>query len=568
MPSYEHKTLIDRISQLDELPEAATEYATWTKAGGHLTLLRDNAEEDELIIYGSGEYTFIDAVVASEDSLSYLNNNDLLHWSSYLFSSSASYVWGGGRDDVWIERTGCDWGSKKVEDERRLVFARDFEGWKGKDRSYYDILQEYLHLTEIHWRPEEHAYCRFDKRGDLEHVVSVTSREDGRGVTLVSFTRKLLEEYLAASNSVLVRMFDFTLLRRGTFSHWPDGPENVFNESNTFFYRQKVDPGKAAYTRGGQIIRPSRPKRNIFLSMKGSQCGHDEGQYVEFVAYDFRNKRIANISTDLAATTNYFQAQDNSLPFELSPAFFRPEVLLKYTGDHDKYTVRERDIYCRNAWRLRNYDVNEAGQVHAYICDLRNLPYQEQLYWSSFNEKPKAPISKRAITHDFEGKWIEIAGPHQEVLSIMKQWAESGLTWWKLREEALLERVNTPHTPSREEWAGAFMDLSKLIIEGFQVKAIRTRLEEMDIAFCKEDKSIALIEIFLIRHHALDDGQRLNGLRTVQLIRSRMSAHSSGSKAVECANNALQEHGTYSAHFESVCKTLTNELMLIERTFS
>ena len=116
---------------------------------------------------------------------------------------------------------------------------------------------------------------------------------------------------------------------------------------------------------------------------------------------------------------------------------------------------------------LESFDVNEAGQIHAYICDLRNLPYKEQQYWLSFNEEPKEVISRRASTHDFEGKWKEITDPPQEVLSIMKRWTESDLPWWKLREEALLERVSTPHTTIRDEWAGAFMNLSKLIIEGF-----------------------------------------------------------------------------------------------------
>ena len=56
----------------------------------------------------------------------------------------------------------------------------------------------------------------------------------------------------------------------------------------------------------------------------------------------------------------------------------------------DKYTVGERDVQCRAAWYLKGIDVNEAGQVHAYICYLRNLPYSEQLHWASFNEEPKS----------------------------------------------------------------------------------------------------------------------------------------------------------------------------------
>ena len=54
---------------------------------------------------------------------------------------------------------------------------------------------------------------------------------------------------------------------------------------------------------------------------------------------------------------------------------------------------------------LNSYDVNEAGQVHAYISDLQALPNQEQVYWQSFNEEPKAKISERAFKNDFEGEW-------------------------------------------------------------------------------------------------------------------------------------------------------------------
>ena len=53
-----HKKLVERIKRLDELPENDTEYANWLKAEGHLGLLRDNAEQDELVIYGSGESIF------------------------------------------------------------------------------------------------------------------------------------------------------------------------------------------------------------------------------------------------------------------------------------------------------------------------------------------------------------------------------------------------------------------------------------------------------------------------------------------------------------------------------
>lgn len=561
MQNHEHEQLIKRISQIDKVPESIAEYAVWIAAGKHLSLLRDNAEQDELIIYAASDYSFIHTVVVSEDNLSPLDHEDLLRWSGNPFNPLASYAYGGGKEGFWIENSDHAWDSKSLEGARQLVFARRFEGLNENDAYYYEIRQEYSHVTDIHWRPERHAYCRFDENGDFDHVVSITSKADKGDMALISFKRESLERYLAASNSVLVRMFDFMLLRYGNFTAWPDGPEDVIKETAALFYRQKVDSGQAAYTRGVQIIRPRRPKTEIFSSLKRSWSRNTGGKYVEFVALDWRNKRIAKISTDPSATTNYFQTQENSLPFELSPAFFRPDVLLKYKGDSDKYTVEQRTIHCRGAWTIRDYDVNEAGQVHVYIRDLRDLPYQEQVYWQSYNEEPKTGISERAFVNHFKGEPCD-PDPLENVLFIMTKWTRSDVKWWKLREEGMLDRISTPRTSSRDEWAGAFKDLSKLIIEGFQVKVIRTRLEAMNIFSQEKEKSLALIE------KLLDDERKLEGLRAVQLIRSKVDAHSRGSTASDLAKKALQEYGTYSAHFENVCKTITDELKLIEQTFS
>jgi hypothetical protein len=285
-------------------------------------------------------------------------------------------------------------------------------------------------------------------------------------------------------------MFDFTLLRRSSFFGWSDEPEQKITEVPDFFYRQKLMSGYAAYTRGVQIIRPRRTRKAVFTS---GWFRKKNKQYVEFIAYDWRNECVTKVSTDPAATTNYFQAKENSLPFELSPAFFKPEVLLKYKADRDKYAVGERNVSCRAAWALEAIDVNEAGQVHAYICYLRDLPFKEQLYWLSFNEQPKSSISERAFVNDFKGEFVNFVSPLRKVISTCKRWHHDKVTWWTLRNEKLLERVNTPFSSSRDEWAEAFMNLSKLVIEGFNTKAIRARLDAEQVPYEKGDKTITLL---------------------------------------------------------------------------
>ena len=145
-------------------------------------------------------------------------------------------------------------------------------------------------------------------------------------------------------------------------------------------------------------------KQELFNIITKSPLADKNRQYADFITLDWRNEKIIDVSTEPECATSYFDAEHNDLPYEVSPAFFRPDVLLKYKADRDKYVIdeRHRRITCRGIWLLKGFDINEAGQVHAYICDLRNLPYQEQLHWKGYNEKPKGTISNRAFVNDIK----------------------------------------------------------------------------------------------------------------------------------------------------------------------
>lgn len=570
MHNYEHKKLIEEILKLDEVPTDSKAYSNWISANSHLRFLQENELSNELAIYLSSEYTFVHSLVVPNAKLSPIDKDDLMKWSSSPFNPIASYVTGGGREDIWIERALDQDGSKTLQGAMQLIFARTFDGWTGTGRNYYELNHEYAHLAEIHWRPEKNAYCRFNQHGDIEAVVSVTTREDKKSqISLVSFSWELLAEYLAASKSSLVRMFDFTLAPSSKFNGWPNQtPENFYDNFENIFYHQLIVPSYASYARGVQVIRPRRPDKTVFTSITDTWFGKKNKKYVEFIAYDWRHKRVAKISTDPNATANYFNATSNPLPFELSPAFFRPEVLLKYKADRDKYTVREREISCRAAWYLKGIDVNEAGQIHAYICDLRHLPYEEQLHWLSFNEPPKANISQRAFINDFKGEWVNFMEPLQEVLAIIQHWKEDKVNWWTLRDEKLLDRVNTPLTESRDEWAESFMDLAKLVIEGFETKHIRIKLAQYQVLYKEDDKTIVLLEKLINREKTTSEIQKLNGLRTVQLLRSKIKGHVGGDEAEQIVQNALMEYETFSNHFRQICLQVAKELEIIEKTFS
>ena len=561
--NYEHKKLIETITKLDDSPSNPDEFARWLNGDAHIAFLQKNANEDELVIFASAEHSFIHAVVVPDERLSPIDREDLMGWNFNAYRSIASLV--SNADDTWIERGLTGTASRTLDGGVQLIFGRTFEEWDGPGRTYLELHQEYAHLTGIHWRPEKRSHCRFNKHGDLEHVVSITTREDkGSSMALATFRWEPLEEYLAAGSTSLVRMFDIPLYRSAGFAGWSNEPPEDVHFSDDFFFHRKID-AHASYLRGVQIVRPRRPKRVIFPAWGLTNQGK---QYAEFIAHDWRNQRVTKISTDPAATTNYFEAERNSLPYELSPAFFRPDVLLKYKADREKYTVGERDVSCRAAWHLRAIDVNEAGQVHAYIVYLRDLPYAEQMHWQGYNEPPKAGISPRAITTDFKGEFSNISDPLMDIMQTIHRWRSAKVSWWTLRDERLLERVNTPLTTSRDEWAEAFMDLAKLVVEGFETRPIRARLDAEKIPFDKDDRTIALLERLMNGDAPAGEARKLVGLRTVQYVRSKAKGHTGGSDADQLVQDVLTEHETFANHFRHVCKQVAAELEIVEGLLS
>lgn len=563
MPSHAHKKIIEEIIEIDNIPDCAAEREEWVTARSHLDFLERNAKAQEVVIDAVGPRTFVESLVLKETALVLSDVGGLVSWDLEIASQTARYECSNRRPDAWIERKDKGRQPEFLEEGIELVFLRSFDGWTGDDSSYIEISQEYAHVNNIHWRSEEEAYCRFDANGDIEHVVSLKLRRDRNSVSLASFKWFDLENYLAASNSVLVRFFDFTLVDTSSFTGWGDEPEELIHRSEEFFFKQKKT-GASAYTRGVQIVRPRRSNADVKAYMGGDDA---EEKHVEFVAFSMRHNKIMKISTDPGKTTNYFVAKSNNLPFEVSPAFFNPEVLSKYKNNPDKYTIdeRQRSISCRASWSLRSYDVNDAGQISAYICDLRHLPYRAKLHWLAHNEESQDGISERAWKNDFLGEPASLR-PRDKVLRIINHWHENGVLWWELRDKRLLMRANTPVADNEKEWSDSIMELSKLIAEGFKTNVIKKQLESLGRPCERDAGPIVLMDKFLSAKQG-GDGEFLPGLREMQKIRSKVAGHAGGSEGEILTKNARQKHGSFRKHYEYLCAEIAKELPLIEGLF-
>jgi hypothetical protein len=447
-----------------------------------------------------------------------------------------------------LDNAGCE----TLKDGEQLIFTRSFEGYIG-EKGYVEILQKFAHIFGLHYVRERNAWCRIDERGDIEdlvRVVSIPGKGPWNSGRYVTISRRLLDEYTHLTKTACVRLFDVTRVNHDDFHGWTDSRETTLITKGDFHANLTIDPGIGSYLRGFQIVRSSATDKMVITRAWG-----DEGdkQYATFIAQDWKNNLIKEISCDPKHLANYFTKSD--LPFEVTPAFFNAEVLRKYKADSEKYKLEDRSISCRSAWHLKTYDINEAGQVHTYLIYLSHLPYEEQLYWKSFNEPPRSPISNRAYTTDFKGEFSTEA----DALSILKQTISElhrkDVVWWQLRAEDLLDKIHAPFSPAADEWGNDLLALDQLLIEGFAEKWLREKAQALGRAPKQQYRSLKLVEECLVgldfeEQHAVTI---VEPLRELHDMRTKLRGHVSNDSGRALKSKALSEHGSYRDHFLALC---------------
>ncbi len=541
-------------------PASKEDFDAWVQQKDILPFLEGEMEDENIIIYAALPHAFIHAVFIRHVELNKSVVDDLLEWDDNPYSGWGLSV---SSDDAWIEEPLAGSRSKTISEGEQLIFARSFEGVE-THRRYFELQQRISHVLGLHYMPERNAWCKLDRFGDIQDIVKIVEIEglpNNQSGTIITANKDVLGEYAGVCDFLLCRTFDVTRFKLGGFSGW--GRENKptgFSNNKDIFGRMVVQNGYASYTRGVQVKSLGIPKEQIIDRTWGRSSSEEKKQYASFIAYDWKNGRLAEISCDPLCLANYFTKSE--LPFTTTPAFFRPEVLLKYKSDRDKYSLENRSISCRGSWYLQTFDVNEAGQVHTYLGYLNRLPYEEQLHWKQYNEEPKAPISKRAFATDFEGQFYDEYDPLLSLTQKLEKLHRTKVGWWHLRGENVLKNVHYPYTTSSDEWANELLNLDQLVIEGFEEKWLRRKATELGRNPDVKLRELKLAEQCLIGLGFEDDHARkiMSPFHDVHNLRSVLKGHAGGSEAEEIRRDVLKEFGSFRKHFEYLCSSCDESL--------
>ena len=565
VPSRKKIALLDKVVELSLGPaDDAEAFEKWIAQSDSLKYLANSWNDEKVAIYASIDHVLLHAVLTPKAEITDDSKECLLDWSSNAFSTWGVMQSSGPPAKIEIVGPMASCGSA-YEHSEQLVYLRTFEG-RDEGASYAELLQKFVHLFGLHFLPERNSYCRLDKHGDIEDVVSIhklTEELHGTGGTVVLCDAQVLFDYATLGDCAIVRMFDLDRFRRGSFHGWGDGRKTEEIARGHLIGSLTVQPGTGSYLRGVQFFMPAGTKESVVKRFWRSD--ESEKEYATFIAHDRKNNKISVISCDPNALANYFTKSD--LPFEISPAFFRPEVLLKYKANTERYKLKERSIECRGAWHLKTYDINAAGQVHTYLRYLSDLPYEEQLYWKSFNVDPRDSISKRAFRTDIEGDFYLEETPLAEVKKRLRKWKEVKSPWWKQRGTE--KEIHLPATESKDEWADELLHLDQLVIEGFVTDWLRKVASTGVTKIDTNTPSLTLLEHCLVVAGLEEAEARaaITPLKTLRHHRNKLKGHASGQDAIQLQKDALKTYGSYRDHFEMLCASISDSLNRIDDAF-
>jgi hypothetical protein len=539
-----------------------------SSAEDSVEFLKENGASGWIVIYASLPCVFIHSVLAPLKHLDPADHAELRGAFVNLESSwMIEHASGGGKPDRVYLSSPLQGQGKTLRHGEKLIFLRSFAG---SSRSHFELSQKLVHALDVHYVEDRKAFCRLDENGDLFDVIKIVEmrKEDWiENVTVIAIRTKDFAEYMRLSDMGMVVIFDFTRTDGRSFHGWQD-QERFDRNAPDLFYDGGVMPGHASYAAGRQIVRPAITMEEIIKEHMEAPNPSNR-QYAVFKAINLRTNERIEVSCDPKGLSNYFQPESN-LPLEMSPVFFRGEVLMRYKADPDKYELHDRSIYCRGTWSLRTYDINDAGQVHTYLRYLRDLPYNEQVYWQSFNEWPKGELSKRAITTDFMG---EVYTEYDSLNSVKHKVAmldETRPEWWNPRGEALAKALRYPVTTSPAEWANEILGLDQLVGEGFQPKPLRAMVAKSGRAVDNAWRSFKLMEECLLGYGAPEDEVRnaIQSLRTVHDLRNILKGHSAPDRRAAEEKRAKAAFGSFRTHFVHLCAEVDEALDLIIRTLA
>lgn len=248
-------------------------------------------------------------------------------------------------------------------------------------------------------------------------------------------------------------------------------------------------------------------------------------QFASFLIRDIHDNIIEH-SCD-PRTLNTCMNDKPDAPFDITPVFFKREVLDKYYNAPHKYRVSDGLIYFIDEKIFLRVDTDLPNAVALILVDLASLDYREQLHWKSNNIDPLASVSKAAYERWYGGIFSKPQAPDavliQKYITFYSFWNNT-IGWPLFREKpddknSVLYSIHILSDEKNEkEFYDQILNLTKLFVDSLNVKKF-PQLEGED-----NKKGLSRFSAYLDQYH-LSIPHAMVFMRNLQRLRSTKAAH-------------------------------------------
>lgn len=416
-----------------------------------------------------------------------------------------------------------------------LIFYRSFSDLKPE---YYEISEEFRLFHNLYFDKKSGKYIKLFSSGKEEIIAEITDHT-------IFIRLKEIREYLAARKMYLSLQMDYreyssSLLAELGLKQTRD-ESNEGGEDHTCLHKQGdlycygivfgncfLSPEKQSFSSlyAKKLIPPFSPE-NIQTLSKQSQ------KYVDYIIGQASDGELEEHTSNPDLLANYF-GKNPEAPHFLTPVHFEKQVLEKYHNQPQKYNVEADLLRCGSLWSLP-IDNNHTSKVCAWLGDLGHIPYEEQLYWRSYNISPTGGMSQSYINQQLHAKASAPTQPEHKLQSEYSQLIENCDTYLKWQilipleegDKYHLETIRIPATEEQSTFDSQILSLAKVVIDSINsaelVKVLNTH------GITSTDKSLAQLEKVLELWKLADFGIHISFLRNLQSLRSCGAAHRKGS---------------------------------------
>jgi hypothetical protein len=407
-----------------------------------------------------------------------------------------------------------------------LIIDRTFHGIRP---DYEEISEEFRLFHGLYHDRKENHFIKIDRNGN-EHLVATIEPKR------IQIRPLEIRQFLAIKEMHLSIQFDCcehsvsTLKELGLDEGGADSRGGLISWGLNYGDFRGIG-GYQSFSRllGKRLVPPLTKEKS---GLWGFTVKEPE-EYVEFIIGVDENADEITHTSNPNCLGNYFGANPGS-PHYLTPVHFRKQVLDKYYRQPSKYTVGDGILWCGRLWCMY-IDNDHDDRVCAWLGDLgRDLPYEEQLYWRSYNIPPAGGMSKMFVGRQLFCQSMDSERPEhafQRYYDRLCVACDEVLGWRLLlplvQEDAhCLQAIRIPPSNEQKDFDDLVLALTKVLIDSLNEKALNSLLEIEEREKLKG--GIARLEALLVARGISAYEEHIEFLRNLQDLRSSGAAHRKG----------------------------------------